>query len=175
MRFLEVFLTLCLMKDSPLIDLAEQESLDGNHVLVARRGREPGLRLQREGRAVSMNEWAHEIIDSMQGIAEVFDRGDPAKPFSAALADQAAKVQNVALTPSARMLAELESTGESFFDLALRMSRLHKEYFLALYPPNVERQAEFRAQADESLVAQAAIEARDAMSFEQYLAEYSSG
>ena len=79
----------------------------------------------------------------MQGIAEVFDRGDPAKPYSAALAVQAAKIENVALTPSARMLAELESTGESFFDLALRMSRLHKEYFLALYPPNVERQAEF--------------------------------
>ena len=84
-----------------------------------------------------MNDWARELIDSMQGIAEVFDRGDPAKPFSAALAVQAAKVQDVALTPSARMLAELESTGESFFDLGLRMSRLHKEYFLALYPPNV--------------------------------------
>ena len=52
------------------------------------------------------------------------------------------------------------------------MSRLHKEYFLALYPPNVERLAEFRAEADESLGAQAAIEAADKVSFEQYLAEY---
>jgi glutamate--cysteine ligase len=111
----------------------------------------------------------------MRGIAEVFDRGDGAKPYSAALAVQAAKIENVALTPSARMLAELESTGESFFDLALRMSRLHKEYFLALYPPNVARQAEFRAAADESLRAQAAIEATDKMSFEQYLAEYAAG
>ncbi len=41
------------------------------------------------------------------------------------------------------------------------MSRLHKDYFLALYPPNVERQAEFRAEADESLRAQTAIEAAD--------------
>jgi len=175
MRFLEIFLALCLMKDSPLIDIAEQDSLDANHVLVARRGREPGLRLQREGRAVSMTEWARELIDSMWGIAEILDRGDAAKPYSAALAVQAAKVQHVALTPSARMLAELESTGESFFDLALRMSRLHKEYFLALYPSNVDRQAEFRAQADESLRAQALIEARDKISFAQYLAEYSAG
>jgi len=87
---------------------------------------------------------------------------------------QAAKVQDVDRTPSARMLRELESTGESFFDLALRMSRLHKEYFLALYPPNVERQTEFKAAADESLRAQAAIEAADRMSFEQYLADYSA-
>jgi glutamate--cysteine ligase len=111
----------------------------------------------------------------MQGIAEVFDRGDPSRPFTAALAVQAAKVQEVSLTPSARMLAELETTGESFFDLGLRMSRLHKEYFLALYPPNVERQAEFRAAADESLKAQASIEAADRISFEQYLAEYAAG
>ena len=174
MRFLEVFLTLCLMKDSQPISVDEQDTLDTNHVTVARRGREPGLTLQREGRAVSMTDWARELLDSMQGIAEVFDRGDPARPFSAALAMQAAKVQDVALTPSARMLAELENTGESFFDLGLRMSRLHKEYFLALYPPNVERQAEFRSAADESLRAQKAVEAADKISFEEYLAQYSA-
>jgi hypothetical protein len=55
------------------------------------------------------------------------------------------------------------------------MSKLHKEYFLALYPPNVARLAEFRAAADESLVAQKAIEAADRMSFEQYLSEYAAG
>ena len=142
---------------------------------VARRGREPGLTLSREGRAVPMQGWARELIDSMRGIAEIFDRGDPARPYSAALAVQAAKIDDVALTPSARMLAELESTGESFFDLALRMSRLHKEYFLALYPPNVERQAEFRAEAEESLRAQAAVEAGDRISFDAYLAAYASG
>jgi glutamate--cysteine ligase len=175
LRFLEVFLTLCLMKDSPPIDVSEQETLDTNHVIVARRGREPGLTLSREGRPTSMQSWARELIDSMQGIAEIFDRGDPAKPYSAALAVQAAKIENVALTPSARMLAELENTGESFFDLALRMSRLHKDYFLALHAPNVDRQAEFRAEADESLRAQAHIEASDKVSFAQYLAEYSAG
>jgi glutamate--cysteine ligase len=174
MRFLEMFLALCLMKDSPPIATWEHEVLDANHVTVARRGREPGLTLQRDGRAVPLITWARELIDSMQGIAEMFDSGDPSKPYRAALAVQAAKVDDVRLTPSARMLAELESTGESFFDLALRMSRLHKEYFLALYPPNVERQAEFRVAAEQSLRAQASVEASDRLSFEQYLAEYSA-
>ncbi len=175
LRFLEVFLALCLMKDSPLIDASEQEVLDANHVTVARRGREPGLMLKREGRDVPMHAWARELVDSMQGIAEVLDRGDAAKPYSAALAVQAAKVTDVSLTPSARMLGELESTGESFFDLALRMSRQHKEYFLALYPPNVERLGEFKALAEESLKAQAAVESADKLSFRQYLAEYLAG
>jgi len=175
LRLLEVFLALCLMKDSPPIDISEQDTLDANHVIVARRGREPGLTLDRDGRAVPMQAWARELVDSMRGIAEIFDRGDPARPYSAALAVQASKVDDVSLTPSARMLAELESTGESFFDLGLRMSRLHKEYFLALYPPNVDRQAEFRAEAEESLGAQAAVEAADKMSFDAYLAEYAAG
>ena len=175
LRFLEVFLALCLMKDSPPIDISEQDTLDANHVVVARRGREPGLTLNRDGRAVPMQAWARELVDSMRGIAEIFDRGDPARPYSAALAVQASKVDDVSLTPSARMLAELESTGESFFDLGLRMSRLHKEYFLALYPPNVDRQAEFRAEAEESLGAQAAVEAADKMSFDAYLAAYAAG
>ena len=174
LRFLEVFLTLCLMKDSPPIATWEHEVLDTNHVTVARRGREPGLTLQRDGRAVSMQAWAGELVDSMRGIAEVFDHGDPARPYSAALAVQAAKIQDVSLTPSARMLAELENTGESFFDLALRMSRLHKEYFLALDSPNTARQTEFKLAAEESLAAQASVEAADRLSFEQYLADYAA-
>jgi glutamate--cysteine ligase len=174
LRFLEMFLALCLMKDSPPIATSEQDVLDENHVTVARRGREPGLRLNRDGRPVAMQAWAGELLDSMQGIAEIFDRGDPIKPYQAALAVQAAKVRNAALTPSARMLAELESTGESFLDLALRMSKLHKDYVLALYPSNGERQAEFRAAAEESLRAQAAVEAGDKIDFKSYLAKYAA-
>jgi glutamate--cysteine ligase len=157
-RFLEAFLALCLMKDSPPIGDEEQVSLDQNHVTVARRGREPDLTLWRDGRTVSMQSWAQELLDSMTGICEVLDRGDASRPYSQALAVQSAKLANVALTPSARLMEELTSTDESFFDLALRMSKAHKDYFLDLYPPNEERLAEFAAQASESLAKQASIE-----------------
>ena len=42
LRFLEAFLALCLLKDSPLIGAEEQRSLDENHLAVARRGRRAG-------------------------------------------------------------------------------------------------------------------------------------
>ncbi|HYC08716.1 MAG TPA: hypothetical protein VEC10_03705, partial [Steroidobacteraceae bacterium] len=64
------------------------------------------------------------------------------------------------------------SAGESFFDLALRMSATHKAYFLDLYPPNEERLGEFAAEAAESLAAQQAIEAADRGTFEEYLGRY---
>src|SRR5262249_7800912 len=172
LRFLEAFRALCRMKDSPPIGDAEQAALDQNHVTVARRGREPGLMLWRDGRNVPLQAWAQELIDSMAGICEALDRGDKSRPYTQALGVQAAKITDAALTPSARLMEELTSTDESFFDLALRMSRTHKEYFLDRYPPNEERLAEFAAQAEESLAKQAAIEAADEGSFEQYLARY---
>ncbi|MGH8150374.1 MAG: glutamate--cysteine ligase, partial [Steroidobacteraceae bacterium] len=171
LRFLEAFLALCLLKESPPIDAALERELDSNHLTVARRGREPGLTLSRDGREVSMVGWAQELLDSLSGLCELLDHGDPARPYQLSLATQAAKVRDVKLTPSARLLAELES-GESFFDLALRMSRLHTAYFLDLYPPNAERQAELGAEAAESLEKQRAIEAGDKESFEQYLSRY---
>src|SRR5579863_1481631 len=172
LRFLEAFLALCLLKDSPPIGDAEQAALDQNHVTVARRGREPGLKLVREGRPAPMQAWAQELLDSMTGICEVLDYGDPARPYAEALAVQSAKLADVALTPSARLLAELQGSDESFFDLALRMSRTHKAYFLELYPPNEERLADFAAQAQESLARQAAIEAGDKGTYEEYVARY---
>jgi len=171
LRFLEAFLALCLMKESAPIAAAEQAALDENHVTVARRGREPGLALWREGRSVPMRDWARELLDAMTGICEVLDHGDLDRPYSQALAMQTAKIEDVALTPSARLLAEL-TAGESFFDLALRMSTTHKAYFLDLYPPNEERLREFSLEARESLVAQQAIEAADTATFEEYLARY---
>ena len=171
LRFLEAFLALCLMKDSPPIAAAEQGVLDQNHLTVARRGREPGLLLWRDGRNVPMREWARELLDSMSGICELLDRGDPGRPYSQALATQTAKIEDVALTPSARLMAEL-TAGESFFDLALRMSVTHKAYFLDLYPPNEERLREFSQEARESLAARKTIEAADTGSFEEYLARY---
>jgi glutamate--cysteine ligase len=171
LRFLEAFMALCLMKDSPPIADSEQAALDQNHITVARRGREPGLMLWREGRDVAMREWARELLDSLGGICEILDRGDPNRPYSAALATQSAKVEDAALTPSARLMTELNA-GESFFELALRMSAAHKAYFLDLYPPNDERLREFAEEALESWTAQRRIEESDRGTFEQYLARY---
>jgi glutamate--cysteine ligase len=172
LRFLEAFLALCLLRESAPIGVSEQPGLDANHLLVARRGREPNLMLRREQRDFPMIEWARELLDSMQGLCEMLDHGEPARPYSSALEQQRAKIDDVERTPSARLLAEMRQTGESFFQLALRMSKLHKDYFLGLYPPNESRLGEFAAEAQESLEAQRNIESADKANFEEYLAHY---
>ena len=52
------------------------------------------------------------------------------------------------------------------------MSKLHKDYFLGLYPPNERRLAEFATAAQDSHDAQARIEAADTLDFDAYLAKY---
>ncbi len=175
LRFMEAFAALCLMKDSPPIDQSEQAQLDRNHVRVARQGREPGLALNRDGRERPMIEWAAALLEEMQPIVEFLDIDDPSKPYTAALESQAAKLRDVALTPSARLIAEMRSTGESFFDLALRMSNLHKNYFLSLHEPNPARLQEFAAEADVSLQQQVQKEGERQGDFDQYLARYYEG
>ncbi len=172
LRFLEAFVLLCVLKDSQPISPSEQADLDANHAIVARRGRERGLQLKREGRPVGLRSWGLELIDSMRGICEMLDEGQPRRPYIAALEVQEAKLHDPSLTPSARSLVELESSGDSFFDFALRMSNAHKSYFLELHPPNEQRLQEFRAAADESLKQQAAIESADTIGFDEYLARY---
>ena len=172
LRFLEAFLALCLLRESEPISRGEQEDLDANHLKVARRGREPGLTLNREGRSFPMVDWARELLDSMQGLCEMLDQGEPGRPYAAALEQQRAKLDDVARTPSARVLTEMRQTGETFFELALRMSKLHKDYFLGLYPPNERRLAEFGSAAQDSLEAQEKIEAADKIDLDTYLAQY---
>ena len=174
LRFLEAFLALCLLRESGPIGRDEQAVLDGNHLKVARRGREPGLTLTRDGSEFSMKDWARELLDAMQGICEMLDQGEPGKPYAAALDQQRSKLDDVERTPSARLLTEMRNTGESFFQLSQRMSKLHKDYFLGLYPPNERRLAEFASAAQESHEAQERIEASDKVDLDAYLAAYAA-
>jgi glutamate--cysteine ligase len=172
LRFLEAFAAFCVLSTSAPIQASEQAELDGNHGIVAREGRKPGLNLRRDGRDVSLRDWALEIVDSMRGVCELLDEGDAQRPYTTALDLQAAKVHDVSLTPSARSLLEMRTNEESFFSFALRMSQQHKAYFLDLYSPNESRQDEFALEAEASLVEQSRVEAADTISFEEYLARY---
>ena len=93
-------------------------------------------------------------------------------PYTQALRDQLAKLQEPARTPSARLLAELEQRDESFAQLALRFSREHREQLRASGPERPERFDELTVQAEESLRALSQLEARQRSGFDAYLAQY---
>jgi glutamate--cysteine ligase len=171
LRFLEAFLVFCLLHASPPINARERDHIDRNELAAAHRGRDPRLYLFRNGDKVSLQAWATEILDAMEGVCSVLDADREGSPYQASLAAQRDKVADPELTPSARMLAEMRKAGEGFFHFALRMSRQHQEYFQGLQLC-AKRNAEFERLAAESWDKQRAMEAADQEPFDQYLQRY---
>ncbi len=170
LRVLEVLMLYCLLADSPRIGAGERRAIDQNQVLAAHRGREPGLRLIRDGEPVTLVQWADEILDAMEPVAELLDGGSRG-PRAAGLALERAKVREPELTPSALILAEMRERGEGFFDHAYRVSSAHRATLQerALSP---ERAGLFARLAAESVRHQAEIEAADDVDFGTFLTRY---
>ena len=171
LRFIEILLLLCLLTDSPSTDVDEQAAIGRNQLAVARHGRDPGLKLERDGKPVLLKDWARETLQQLALLGTLLDGTDPARPYSGSLALQRDKVEDPSLTPSARVLADMRSHGESFFRFARRLSEAHRRDFLERSLPATALMR-FQAEARGSLQEQATIEAADTLSFDDYLQRY---
>jgi glutamate--cysteine ligase len=176
LHFLEAFLQLLLLKASPPIGPAEEEAIERNHLRVARHGREPGLLLERDGQTVPLAAWAAELLDGLQAVCEWLDDATgahgPAGPYTAALREQLAKVEEPSRTPSARLLAELAARAEDFADLGLRMSREHRDELGGSPAHDASLARTLSEEAEESHRKLAALESHQRSGFEDYLARY---
>lgn len=170
LHFMEVFTRFCLLCDSPRIKARERRAIDENLVLTAHRGREPGLQLEAEGRPIGLRQWALELLDAMIPLAEMVD-GAAGGPCMNSLSYQRDKILEPALTPSARMLAEMATCQESFLNLALNLSMAHRHTFLS-WSLTAERLANFQRLCLESQRRQQEIEAADDMDFDEFLNRY---
>lgn len=171
LRFMEMFLIFCLLSNSPLAGREEQEAVNRNQARVTRRGRDPKLRLEYDGRFRPLKEWAHEIFDHIRPIADLLDAREGSDSYRQVLAEQRAAVEDPELTPSARIIAEMTANEEPFFSFAMRLSRQHRRFFLdhKLPPATV---AEFERLAERSLSEQTEMEAADTLPFDEFLRRY---
>jgi glutamate--cysteine ligase len=172
LRFLETFALFCAICPAEPMTLAEQFELEGNHVAVARAGRDPNLKLKQNNREYAMQSWGLDLLQAMEGIAELLDVNDTAKPYQAALADARLKLLDPTRTPSARVLMDLLATGESFIDHTLRLSNAYKQYFAELPALSAARVEAFADEVKHSLAAQQQLETQRDVSFDQYVADF---
>ena len=170
-RFLDTFLLHCLLEDSPACDDTERALQAANLSTVVNRGREPGLRLRTPVGDASLEELAGELLGGMTGIAELLDNAHASESYRAALAAQQAKVQDSALTPSARVLAEMRDRDLPFFRLAMAYSEHWARHFREQALSDTCRQR-FEQETRQSLAAQQQLEAGDELTFEEYLARF---
>ena len=172
MRFVEAFLVYCLLSPSPPLDDAALEEARWNQEQTARRGRDPALELRRGGGEVSLRAWAGDIVGDVAGVAELLDRADGGNSYRAAVAEMRELVTLPEATPSARILENLSTNGDTWFEFVMQQSRQHRDYFAGPMLASSTVDADLAAEAQASIERQAAIEAADAESFEDYLARY---
>ncbi|MET1079261.1 MAG: glutamate--cysteine ligase [Pseudomonas sp.] len=170
-RFLDAFLLYCALQDSPPLASGECHACTDNFLTVVKEGRRPGLQLQRDGQAVSLQDWASDLLDDIQLLADLLDRSHGGSAHHEAMTAQRAKVVDATLTPSAQVLASLTSSGQSFTQFALQQSRLHADYFRS-QPLSASEQAEQEARVETSLREQAELEASEVGDFDTFVGAY---
>jgi len=170
-RFLDAFLLFCALADSPCLADGECGAATDNFLKVVKEGRRPGLQLQHCGEAVPLGEWAGQLLDEIAEVAALLDRSHGDSRHAEALAEQRAKVADSSLTPSARVLEQLRTNGESFSQFAMRQTLAHADYFRSQAPSANELQ-QFETAARQSLERQAAMEAADEPDFDSFVADY---
>ena len=174
MRFLDLFLLHALLSDSPPDTPDEIAALKHNQHLTAERGREPGLRLERNGAEVLLVDWAAEVLAELAPIAQHLDAIKGGTAYAQALTMAQERMANPATLPSAQVLQGIAAVEvPSFVSFVRERSQAAREALMAL-PYPVAEQARFAALAEESVEAQKAIEAADEIPFEQYRAHYVS-
>ncbi|VAW53191.1 Glutamate--cysteine ligase [hydrothermal vent metagenome] len=171
LRFVEIFMLFCLLTESQNFCSNEEGEIDRNELLVAHNGRDPALKLMRDGVECKLKDWADDLLKGMQSVAELLDQHKEKTPYQDALQLQRNKVLDPDLTPSARMINEMRETKETFYDFAERMSQKHNQYFTNLNL-SAERNQFFDKAVVESIKKQQQIEALDDMSFDDYLQAY---
>lgn len=176
--FLELFMLFCLLQESPEIDSKEAVEIDNNQNTVAHQGRKPGLKLGRFGEAITLKDWANEILDQMLPLAESLNKAhqtnDKQNCYEFAIQTQQELINHSELTPSAQVLDDIMKTNGdgSYYAFASRKSKEHRDYFLQR-DLNSEKQQEFELAATESIQRQKQFEANaDKLDFDTFLQRY---
>jgi glutamate--cysteine ligase len=171
LRVIDAFLIYCLLSDSPETPYDEYAEWQENQKRIVYLGRDPGLKLLRDGKEVPFKDWAAEILDSSLACATLLDQSYGGGDYVQAVNNQYAKLSNPALTPSAQVLADLASDNKSFFDHTLALAEAHRQYF-SDRPFKGDALAEKQQEASKSLDEQTQLEQATHVSFDQYLADY---
>lgn len=174
MRFLDMFLLHCLLSDSPPDTPEEIAAISRNQHDVAQRGRDPDVRLERQGQNFSLVEWGIGLLGECEPIAAALDAAHRTGAYREALVAAGAALRDSSATRSARMLAEIgQAHDKSYVAFALAQSRQHRRTLQDL-PLPAEASARYARMAEDSLAAQRNIETADSVPFEAYRQQYLS-
>tara|TARA_R110000868_G_scaffold411493_1_gene704556 strand:+ start:54350 stop:55936 length:1587 start_codon:yes stop_codon:yes gene_type:complete len=170
-RFVDCLLLFCLFDDSPECDDDDSARINSNFKAVVNHGRQPGLQLQQRAGSVAMSDWAEELLQGITAIAKHLDALHGGDNYQRVCQQQLEKLHNPALTPSAKILADMQKNQQSYFEFALAQSQQHADNFKKTTLSSEQIDA-FETATDESNQRRAALENENTVDFDQYLAAF---
>jgi glutamate--cysteine ligase len=173
-RLLDVFLLHCLLSESPEDTPQEIAANARNQHRVAARGREPGLRLERNGEEAGLREWGGGILSECGPIASALDSAHGGAAYRDALSAAVAALDAPETLPSARVLKTMsDEHANTYVRFVLQQSRNHRASIEALALPS-DVESGFAQMAAASIEEQRKIESADTLPFEIYRQKYLS-
>lgn len=170
-EFLDVFLTYCVLKDSPEMDCTAQIETESNLNTVILDGRESGLTLHENGQARCAIDWANEIFDDLANVAELLDVAYATTRYSNAIAQQKKCLDDPDLTLSGQLLNVMFESSNQQGSWALRQAESYKQTLLSS-SYKVFNAEKLDALGKASLRDITALEQENSQSFDQFLDEY---
>ncbi|MGC3873194.1 glutamate--cysteine ligase [Halomonas sp. GXIMD04776] len=171
MRFLDTFLMWCLLSEAPWISDEECDHLDDNRGLVSGRGRDPSLRLSIDGQERRLAERGEAIFAELYKVAELLDIGEKEPYHREAIKALEPRLNHPELTPSGRLLAVLEESGDEFVDHIAGLARAQAAQ-LREEPMDRAHDALFTQLTETSHQQQREIEEADTEPFDDFIAAY---
>lgn len=170
-HFVEAFVLWCALKESPLTTQSEYDEIAINQSRVVNEGRDSSLKLLFGGEEVLLSEFAATMVSEINEAASLLDEAYGESSYSSAVEEWAPAVNDPSLTLSAKFEAYCLENRRGFAAKSKDLATQHAEFWRAS-GLSAERMAEFAAEAESSLNKQAELESNDAMSFDDYLANY---
>lgn len=171
LRFVDLFVTFCLLEPSPLVHAGENIGAKQNGRQVVYNGQDPSAKLQRECRQINIHTWAKDLLKRLEPLVELFDSAHGGSQYRDTFRAQWEKLDNPSLLPAAQVLSAMREENLDFPSFGLKMAEQHYQHFRNR-PLSDERQQFFAQAAATSLQQFQALEQADDISFEDYLANY---
>ena len=171
LALLDLILLSCLILPSPKITNAESKFIQSNQDKAILQGREPGLQIDSLSGSEKFVTSAQSCLENMNSVAEFLDDNFGTKNYTDAIDHAKDLLKDSSLTPSGKVLKEMDKGTCSYYPFARRVSAEHNNTFLQK-EINSDLLNEFKNEASRSLKAQKELEDSENISFDQFLESY---
>jgi len=168
--FLEVLLAYCFIKKNQHFTDDEIKNINHNDELVAIQGREPKLELLKDGEAISLKNWGHQIIENLLPIAAMLDSNE--NQYSEVVEQMREQINDPNKTLSGRLLDKISNNNMSFVELGENIGKANKMHYLNLHQSQNASWDLLEKETIDSHTQQKKLENNNGESFEAFLENY---